>query len=97
MAGSVHVDTTSEQERLEVLNFRISLYKVAEMVMNLGAFILAMGGLISFMSGLGGAILLIGLIGLLLIVTGYFTRLTRRMAESEVEAIKIAIDKVTGF
>lgn len=94
MDGYIKVDTTSEQQRLEELRFRISLYKVVEIVMNLAAFIMAMGGLLAVLSGLGGDFGLIGLIGAMFAVSGYFTRLTRKFAVSEVQAIKAAIEPV---
>lgn len=97
MDGQINVDTTSEQQRLDELRFRITLYKVAEFVMSLCAFIMTAGSLVMVIWSLGGAFKLIALIAIFLVVTSYFTRLTRSMAESEVQAIKMAIDKVNWF
>jgi hypothetical protein len=95
MDGYMKVDTTSEQQRLQVLDFRIGLYNFVEITMYLVALILFGGVVTLLLVGIASAAsLLLGVIGLLLISSGYYTRLTRHFAVDEVKAIKAAIEPV---
>lgn len=101
MGGHINVDTTSEQHRLEELAFRNGLYCWVEAAMFLCAVVLASSSVVMgfIWNGLGGVVtsLFLGVFAVIFVGFGVFTRMTRRMAESEVQAIKLAIDKVTGF